>query len=529
MFFAELGHGLLCLMYYHIFTMNERYDFTKENDKDFLREAGKMLQERVIQLEVKVFQLELQNTHDEEIKSKLTGELLVLRRRIFDSKQEKKKKLNEIKKTKKKKNTNLLHNTNENKSDLNNLDEKDIKLESQEVEHKMESDTCPSCGKDHGLEELKKLFEESTEYDVNYTYYILKRHKRKKYKCTGCKEIVTAPGPLKLKKGGSFSVQMAVKIACDKFEYHLPLERQRVKMKNAGLIVSVKTLYSLTDHLYILLYELNEMNRLDILNGDYICIDESPIPFFNKEKSSGYAWTMSNNIAAYYQFEATRSQDVAREMMKGFKGVVVTDAYESRHFQKDNDDVIHVYCWSHVRRYFYDAMIEDDNAGTIVDYIDELYEVEHQAQSYDDLKHLRKSRSTLIYNKIESWMDENEGHYLKSTLTGKAINYFYNQKEGLTHFLTNERVPLGRVEKWRGDVQVFVNFRKRKVPLLDPFPLSSHQTGRADFPHPAFNQSDTTSRFASQLDSQASYIGQVLHKDTCLDIGGTQYLAACAS
>jgi transposase len=422
--------------------MNKRYDFDKETDKDFLRAAGKMLQEEVIKLRIENIQLKLQNAHDEEIKSKLTGELLVLRRRIFDSKQEKMKKFEELKKKKKKKKVNLIHNTNENKNTVKDMENQKITLESKEVEHKLESTQCPHCGKDNGLEELKNLFEESTEYDVNYTYYLLKRHKRKKYKCSHCQKMATAPGPLKLAAGGSFSVQMAIQIACDKFEYHLPLERQRLKMENAGLNVSVKTLFSLTEHLYNLLYPLNEMNRQDILKGDYVCIDESPVPFFNKEKSSGYAWTMSNNIGAYYQFEPTRSQDVAREMLTGFKGIVVTDGYESSHFLKDNPDLLHVYCWSHTRRYFYDAMAEDKAVGVIVDYIDEFYEVEHQAQNFDDLKYLRETRSSLIFKKLESWVDENECHYLKSTLPGKAINYFYNQKEGLTHFLTNERVPL---------------------------------------------------------------------------------------
>ena len=254
--------------------------------------------------------------------------------------------------------------------------------------------------------------------------------------------MVTAKGGAKLTSGGKFSIQMAIKIACDKFQYHLPLERQREKMKLAGVNVSVKTLFSLTQHLYNLLYSLNEMNRQDVLLGDYACIDESPMSFFNPNKSSGYAWTMSNNVAAYYQFEPTRSQNVAREMLKGFKGVVVTDAYESSHFLEDNPDQLHVYCWSHMRRYFFDAMAEDDDAGIIVDYIDELYEVEHQAENFKNLKQLRETKSSEIFSNIESWVDENEGHYLKSTLTGKAINYFYNQKEGLSHFLTNEKVPL---------------------------------------------------------------------------------------
>jgi transposase len=418
------------------------YDFEKETDKDFLREAGKMLQLKVIALEIENFQLKLLSSKDEEIKSKLTGELLVLRRRIFDSKQEKKKKLKDLKKKKKKKNINLLHNQNENKNDLEKLKDKDISLETKEIEHQLESDKCPKCGEDHGLDELKGLFEESTEYDVSYTYYILKRHKRKKYKCSSCKSMVAAPGGVKLTAGGKFSVQMAVKIACDKFQHHIPLERQREIMKRAGINISVKTLFSVKEHLFNLIYSLEEKNRQDVLIGDYSCIDESPMSFFNPKKSSGYVWTMSNNIAAHYQFEPTRSQKVAKEMLKGFKGVVVTDGYESSRFLKDNADQTHAYCWSHMRRYFFDAMGEDDDAGVVVDYIDELYEVEHQAKNFDDLKYLRKTRSSKIYADIEAWVKENEGHYLESTLTGKAIKYFYNQKDGLEHFLSNEKVPL---------------------------------------------------------------------------------------
>ena len=144
---------------------------------------------------------------------------------------------------------------------------------------------------------------------------------------------------------------------------------------------------------------------------------------------------------------------------------------------------------------------------------------------------LHQEKSKTAIDELEEWFGKAFEKKIvePNSQLGKSVKYMNKHWHGLTEFMRTPGVPLGRVEKWRGDVQVFVNFRKRKVPLLDPFPLSSHQTGRADFPHPAFNQSDTTSRFASQLDSQASYIGQVLHKDTCLDIGGTQYLAACAS
>lgn len=420
---------------------NSRYDFAKETDKDFLREAGTILQERVIELEIENLQLKQEKAKNEEIKTKLTGELLVLRRRIFNSKQEKKERLKNLKKKKKKEKTNLLHNQNENRNQLEGQENEKIELSSEDVEHDIEDSSCSYCGEGK-LNELKGLFEESTEYDVNATYYLLKRHKRKKYKCQKCKKLITAKGPDKLKAGSQFSIQMAVKIACDKFQYHLPLERQRVKMKNASLKVSVKTLFSLTGHLYQLLLPLEEMNKNDIFTGKHTCMDESPLNFFNPHKSKGYAWTVSNSIGAYYQFEPTRSGAVAKEMIKGFKGVVVTDGYRSYGFLDDAEEITHAYCWSHVRRYFFDAMEENERAEEVVDLIDRLYEIEHRAKSFADLKYLRERESQLIYNDIESWINENEANYLGSTLTGKAITYFYNQSKGLTHFLRNELVPL---------------------------------------------------------------------------------------
>lgn len=422
--------------------MKITYDFDKEHDKDFLREAGKMLQGEVIRLRIENIQLSLKEQRDEEIRKKLTGELLVLRRKIFDSKQEKKEKLKGLKKKKKKEKIDLLHNQNENKNDIEKNSQKEIELTSEEVEYEHKSSCCPHCSDEHGLEEMNNLFEESTEFDVNHTYYILKRHKKKKYKCRSCRKITTAKGNRKLTPGSKFSVQIAAKVACDKFQYHIPLERQRKKMKNSGLIVSAKTLYSITEHLYNLLISLEEKNKRALFEGNYFCLDESPMSYYKDKKHKGQVWSLSNERGAYYQFEETRSGKVAKEMVGDFKGIVMTDGYSGYDFLKKNKDIIHAYCWSHLRRYFFNAMVENKEAGEVVDSIDNLYEVEHNAKDFKNLKYLRKIRSTEIFREIESWVDENEGKYLPSTLTGKAIKYFYNQKEGLSHFLKNELIPL---------------------------------------------------------------------------------------
>lgn len=420
---------------------NYEYDFDKETDKDFLREAGKMLLKRVVHLQLEVNQLSLAKKLDEEIKAKLTGELLVLRKKFFDSKQEALNKNKKNKKKHKKKKSNLLHNKNENKDEVEDSNPSEINLESEEITYDIEDSHCPECPHTP-LEELKDLFQESTEIDVVTSYFILKRHKRKKYKCPHCLKMLTAKGPEKIVDGGKFSAQMACKVICDKFQYHLPLERQRSIMKDAGLNVSVKTLYCLTDYVYQLLLSLGPAHIQDLFSGFYVSMDESPLAFFNPQKSKGYAWTLSNQIGAYYQFEATRSGEVAKEMLKGFKGIVMTDGYGGYGHLDNKDGIIHAYCWSHLRRYFFEALLENEKAGEVVELVDQFYKIEHEAKDYAELKELRSTKSQEFYDKIVNWMSENEGRHLKTSLTGKAINYFYNQQKGLAKFLTNEKIPM---------------------------------------------------------------------------------------
>jgi hypothetical protein len=91
-------------------------------------------------------------------------------------------------------------------------------------------------------------------------------------------------------------------VACDKFEDHLPLERQRKQMKRAGINVETKTLYGLTEHLYNRIRLLEDLILEDILSEKWTHIDESPKTFFNPEKAKGYIWSISNPRGAYYQF-----------------------------------------------------------------------------------------------------------------------------------------------------------------------------------------------------------------------------------
>jgi len=66
-------------------------------------------------------------------------------------------------------------------------------------EHDEADKVCPACG--DALQAWEGQFEESEEIDVIERRFVLKKHKRQKYRCRcgGC--IETAPGPVKLFEG----------------------------------------------------------------------------------------------------------------------------------------------------------------------------------------------------------------------------------------------------------------------------------------------------------------------------------------
>ena len=304
------------------------YDARKETDKDFLRAALKKVQEENIILKKQLALKNNQKIKDEEICKKLSEELFLLRKSIYDSKAEQRAKGRERaqerrEREKNRKKKNLPHNEPDNSMPEEKTPE--ISLEQEIEHHKLEDESqCPNCGGDEGFSPINSS-EDSGEIEVVERRYIFKRHQRQKYHCKGCKSITTAPGGMKLTPGGEFSIQIATQVAGDKFEDHIPLNRQQKQMARQGLTVGTRTLFGLTEHLYKLLYLLNELIRQDVFGGNWVHIDESPMPFYNPNKSKGYVWSLSNNRGAYYQFEPNRKGEVAKEMLRGYhEGVVVT-------------------------------------------------------------------------------------------------------------------------------------------------------------------------------------------------------------
>ncbi len=330
-------------------------------------------------------------------------------------------------------------------SQLYSLSDLELKIE---AEMRGNKDAKPS-----DWEEISGLYDESTEITIVERVYKKVVHKRKKYRYkpsigTDKEVIVTAKGPEKLLPGCGYSVDFAIAVTCDKFQYHVPLNRQVEQMESRGLTgITAKTLYGLTDALssHVRRAKVLEKIRRDIFEAPLaVHADETPWPILDDHDSDGYLWTICNMAGAYYRFEPSRSGKIIVEMLKGYSGPVLTDDFLGYDRLKRETKCVLCHCWAHARRNFYEIRENHpEDCRAIILMMDELFDVERETRIFDQLKILREQKSRAIVERIRVWCAEKNAKYLLSDdEMGKAIRYLLNNWKEFTAFLDDIRVPL---------------------------------------------------------------------------------------
>lgn len=411
-----------------------------ETNVDFLRQAAVLLFDSNLKLLDDNKRLRNQQSQTEQDRLALEDKLHVLRKKFFGDSSERSPRSDRPVPTQ---SSLLIHNqVPEEIKDLIPLTTKDLPEEA--CEHALEKQACAHCNSEN-IRPMKGQFEESAEVIVTERVYKKIIHKRQKYTCGDCGNITTAPGSDKLIPGLGYSTDFIAQVASDKFNFHIPLERQRRQMESAGLIVGTKTLWGLTAVLADYLMPLTGKIRSEILAQKVIHMDESPMKTLSTN-TNGYVWVLSNNHGCYYRYETTRSGKVAQEMIAGYEGTLLTDGYVGYNPLKkairDGPNIKRAYCWAHVRRKFLDAQENQPEAKAGVDFINELYAVEHKVGTLEQLKDLRNTESSKIIKRFKTWINETQNQIFPSSSLGQAFAYTNSLWSGLTLFLTDENIPL---------------------------------------------------------------------------------------
>ena len=166
------------------------------------------------------------------------------------------------------------------------------------------------------------------------------------------------------------SSSLLADIIIEKFHYHLPFYRVIQKYKELGVTISSSTIgdwyAAVCEKLKILYDRLKE----DVLNSDYIQVDESTLPVIDNEKHravKGYMWVVrdcnTSNVIFHYDM-GSRSTSTALKLLKDYKGAIQTDGYQAYERFEGMRDKKMLCCWAHTRRKFYDALQENKKMAT---------------------------------------------------------------------------------------------------------------------------------------------------------------------
>lgn len=297
-------------------------------------------------------------------------------------------------------------------------------------------------------EKVEGFFEESREVTVIERQYLQVLHQRQKYRHKSSTKdnqiIVTANGPEKLLPGCQYSVDFAVDVVSDKYQDHLPLERIRRRMERHGLKVPVKTLYNLSMTVGVHMEGVVQEILSEILISNLaVHADESPWPVQDKKDDDGYMWVVSNQVGSIYRFEPTRSGKVIEEILKDYKGPVLSDGFSGYNALKRLPKITLANCWAHARRKF--TEIESnypEPCKEILDLIGELFVLEHGPATIEELEKVRREESQPLIDKIKDWLIKKKTEARAESGLMKAINYSLNYWSGLTLFLSDTRIPL---------------------------------------------------------------------------------------
>jgi hypothetical protein len=158
--------------------------------------------------------------------------------------------------------------------------------------------------------------------------------------------------------------------------------------------------------------------------------------------------------SASAEFEPEKAEPVPMptpqtEEFRCYQGPVVTDGLETYNGVLAEAKIPHAYCWAHARREFFKLEPHDPSVTPILNQIDELFRIERQAKSFEELKELRQSQSSQVIRGLKRILLEEFQKSREESQKRKAILYIEKRWPGFEMFLKDCRIPLSNNEAER--------------------------------------------------------------------------------
>jgi transposase len=249
-----------------------------------------------------------------------------------------------------------------------------------------------------------------------------------------------------VREGCTYGPAFISKLIIDKCADALPIYRVEKAMARAGIPLSRSTMNELVLLGAEVLAPLHALALHEMRSDPHVQADETS---FRLQTSAArpFVWTfLSANVTAYV-FSENRSGDTAKEVLGGTTGSLTIDGYTGYNVVTDVDGRDRTGCWSHARRYLFDALTTAPEARAGLDIILELFMVERKAISMNivgtsEHHEMRQRRSVEILRRMREWRDKMAPSFEPKSPMGVALRYMDNQWDRLNAFVADPKIPI---------------------------------------------------------------------------------------
>jgi transposase len=286
--------------------------------------------------------------------------------------------------------------------------------------------------------------------------------RRPKLACRACAgTVVQAPAPARLIEGGIPTEAMVAHVLVARYADHLPLYRQAQILARQGVILDRSTLSFWMGYAAAEVAPVVARLREMMLASTRVFADETVVPVLDPGRGrtkQGYFWAIARDDrpwggsqppAVVYSYAPGRGHTHANTLLGGYRGILQCDGYPAyKKFagsKSAETSVTLAFCWSHVRRGFYDlAKAKAPIAMEALQRIAALYEIEARVRgkSANDRLAVRQADSKPLVTQLRIWFEAQSAKLPARGPTAEAIRYALNHWDGLARFLDDGRIEL---------------------------------------------------------------------------------------
>ena len=225
--------------------------------------------------------------------------------------------------------------------------------------------------------------------------YFVKRYERTVWVSPAKTAPVATPWAADVLTRARVHASVVAHIAASHFSEHVPYYRLEQQLARTGVHLPRSSQVALMAQLDALVLPLVDSIKASVLQSGYVHLDATPVdvcdPARPGEARSATLWTYrarSRDPAidglVWYDYQPTKSPAAPRAVVQEakYRGIIQTDGASGLDALGVPEQVTHLGCWAHARRYLVEAVtLGERHAARYLTQVDRLFRIDARAQA----------------------------------------------------------------------------------------------------------------------------------------------------